>query len=166
MGAPYDGSGRVYLYYGSSDGIHKKPGQVSLWVTSSYLWLEILKCQKQTLQLRFAYFDFIRCSHQDRNKLLCLDILCLATWTWITISTLIWLWDLFLILSLFTGNFTARAQTFGVKEKYISLNSFLFSPAVLISIKMFFNVFPIFTCFLCFRNDLHIYQFILVCTVF
>lgn len=48
-------------------------------------------------------------------KLLCLDILCLATWTWITISTLIWLLDLCLILSLFTGNFTAAA-TF--KNKY------------------------------------------------
>ncbi|TKS72097.1 Integrin alpha-6 VLA-6 [Collichthys lucidus] len=28
VGAPYDGSGQVYLYYGSSDGIHKKPAQV------------------------------------------------------------------------------------------------------------------------------------------
>nr|XP_046261717.1 integrin alpha-6-like [Scatophagus argus] len=28
VGAPYDGSGRVYLYYGSSDGINKKPVQV------------------------------------------------------------------------------------------------------------------------------------------
>ncbi|XP_078145154.1 integrin alpha-6-like [Centroberyx gerrardi] len=28
VGAPYDGSGRVYLYYGSSDGINKKPAQV------------------------------------------------------------------------------------------------------------------------------------------
>ncbi|XP_056295655.1 integrin alpha-6-like isoform X1 [Pseudoliparis swirei] len=28
VGAPYDGSGQVYLYYGSSDGINKKPVQV------------------------------------------------------------------------------------------------------------------------------------------
>ncbi|XP_071314514.1 integrin alpha-6-like [Trachinotus anak] len=28
VGAPYDGSGRVYLYCGSSDGINKKPAQV------------------------------------------------------------------------------------------------------------------------------------------
>uniref|UniRef100_A0A8C4E7B2 Integrin alpha-6 n=1 Tax=Dicentrarchus labrax TaxID=13489 RepID=A0A8C4E7B2_DICLA len=28
VGAPYDGSGRVYLYYGSSDSIKKKPAQV------------------------------------------------------------------------------------------------------------------------------------------
>ncbi|XP_030252972.1 integrin alpha-6-like [Sparus aurata] len=28
VGAPYDGSGRVYLYYGSSAGIHKKVAQV------------------------------------------------------------------------------------------------------------------------------------------
>ncbi|KAI3351532.1 hypothetical protein L3Q82_020388 [Scortum barcoo] len=28
VGAPYDGSGKVYLYYGSSDGIHKKAAQV------------------------------------------------------------------------------------------------------------------------------------------
>ncbi|XP_029020595.1 integrin alpha-6-like [Betta splendens] len=28
VGAPYDGSGRVYLYYGSSGGIHMKPAQV------------------------------------------------------------------------------------------------------------------------------------------
>ncbi|XP_068181278.1 integrin alpha-6-like isoform X2 [Antennarius striatus] len=28
VGAPYDGSGRVYLYYGSSSGIHKKSAQV------------------------------------------------------------------------------------------------------------------------------------------
>ncbi|KAM3866988.1 integrin alpha-6-like [Diretmus argenteus] len=28
VGAPYDGSGRVYLYYGSSDGINKKAAQV------------------------------------------------------------------------------------------------------------------------------------------
>ncbi|XP_056239048.1 integrin alpha-6-like [Seriola aureovittata] len=28
VGAPYDGSGQVYLYCGSSDGIHKKPAQV------------------------------------------------------------------------------------------------------------------------------------------
>ncbi|CAN9514650.1 unnamed protein product [Ophioblennius macclurei] len=28
VGAPYDGSGQVYLYYGSSNGIHKKPVQV------------------------------------------------------------------------------------------------------------------------------------------
>ncbi|XP_029298036.1 integrin alpha-6-like [Cottoperca gobio] len=28
VGAPYDGSGRVHLYYGSSDGINKKPAQV------------------------------------------------------------------------------------------------------------------------------------------
>ncbi|XP_073343085.1 integrin alpha-6-like [Pagrus major] len=28
VGAPYDGSGRVYLYYGSSEGIHKKTAQV------------------------------------------------------------------------------------------------------------------------------------------
>ncbi|KAK9518357.1 hypothetical protein VZT92_023666 [Zoarces viviparus] len=28
VGAPYDGSGRVYLYYGSSDGINEKPVQV------------------------------------------------------------------------------------------------------------------------------------------
>lgn len=28
MGAPYDGSGRVYLYYGSSDGTHKEPAQI------------------------------------------------------------------------------------------------------------------------------------------
>uniref|UniRef100_A0A671XXF5 Integrin alpha second immunoglobulin-like domain-containing protein n=1 Tax=Sparus aurata TaxID=8175 RepID=A0A671XXF5_SPAAU len=31
VGAPYDGSGRVYLYYGSSAGIHKKVAQVSFW---------------------------------------------------------------------------------------------------------------------------------------
>ncbi|KAM9357368.1 integrin alpha-6-like [Symphorus nematophorus] len=28
VGAPYDGSGQVYLYYGSSNGIHKMPAQV------------------------------------------------------------------------------------------------------------------------------------------
>ncbi|XP_070692438.1 integrin alpha-6-like [Pempheris klunzingeri] len=28
VGAPYDGSGRVYLYYGSSDGVDNKPTQV------------------------------------------------------------------------------------------------------------------------------------------
>ncbi|KAL7395618.1 hypothetical protein ABVT39_020294 [Epinephelus coioides] len=28
VGAPYDGSGRVYLYYGTSHGIHQKPVQV------------------------------------------------------------------------------------------------------------------------------------------
>ncbi|KAM3612250.1 uncharacterized protein V6R79_005428 [Siganus canaliculatus] len=28
VGAPYEGSGRVYLYYGSADGIHKKEAQV------------------------------------------------------------------------------------------------------------------------------------------
>ncbi|XP_058505751.1 integrin alpha-6-like [Solea solea] len=30
VGAPYDGSGRVYIYCGSSDGINKKPAQVLL----------------------------------------------------------------------------------------------------------------------------------------
>lgn len=32
-----------------------------------------------------------------------MDILCLGTWTWTIICTLIWLWDLCLILSLFIG---------------------------------------------------------------
>lgn len=64
---------------------------------------------KTDLEMMFSYF-FFRYSHRDQTKLLCMDILCLATWTWTTISTLIWQWDHCLILSLFTGTFTATAQ--------------------------------------------------------
>jgi hypothetical protein len=44
VGAPYDGPdqrGAVYIFLGSSDGIVKKPSQVSLTV-SSYLKINIL----------------------------------------------------------------------------------------------------------------------------
>lgn len=110
------------------------------------------------------HFDFFRCSHQDPKKWLCLDILCLATWTWITISTLTWLWDLFLILSLFTGNFTATVQTLGDKEKEpisvcIVVLLFFSVKQVPISIKMLFLLlFPNIYLLLCFWNDLYVYS--------
>lgn len=53
---------------------------------------------------RFEFFsEFFRCSHQDLDLWRSLDILCLGTWTWTIISTLIWPWDLCPILSLFIG---------------------------------------------------------------
>lgn len=118
VGAPYDGSGQVYLYYGSPNGINTKPAQVRLCV-----FVNVHKSKTRLKLHLFCFFDFFRYFHQDPNQLHSLDILCLATWTWTTINTQIWLWDLCLILSLFTSNFTTSA--FSIKE-FFSFLSFLF----------------------------------------
>lgn len=92
-------------------------------VTSSNLWLNII--------FILSYFNLLRYSHQDPIKSLCLDILCRVTWTWITISTQTWLWDRCLILSLSSGNLTAR--TLGDKAKIV-----LVKKKKSLSFKMFF----------------------------
>lgn len=110
MGAPYDGSGRVYVYCGSSDGIDKKPAQVrsgvGLVMERSQFKPVVgsMQMARTDLDIVLSHCDIFRSSRQD-PKTTCLDILCRATWTWMTISTRIWLWGLSQILFLFTGDF-------------------------------------------------------------